>query len=92
MVTFCATYLEVKTAVATFWATFAKKIGLRFISESGHTGHNKESEWVRERERERETCKIAEKIKLLERDKIVSKNYCDNKRRTAAERNLVHST
>ena len=50
------------------------------------------SERERERERERETCKIAEKIKLLERDKIVSKNYCDNKRRTAAERNLVHST
>ena len=33
MVTFCATYLEVKTAVATFWATFAKKIGLQFIAE-----------------------------------------------------------
>ena len=55
MVTFCATYLEVKTAVATFWATFAKKIGLRFISESGHTGQTRRvSERERERERERE--------------------------------------
>ena len=28
---------EVKTAVATFWATFGKKIGLLFISLSCHT-------------------------------------------------------